>query len=278
MPPRISIIIPCHDDGIYLAEALDSIDAACTGTAFEVIVVDDGSRDESTSAALTEARERGVTVLQRGSSGGPAAARNTGIFAAASPILLTLDVDNRIRPGFVETGIRLLEAYPAVGVVYGDAAFFGDKTGRWTMGGCSLGNELCWNRIDNCAIFRRKVWEDAGGYPEDPGLIGYEDWALWLSALEAGWEFACIPRQVFDYRVREGSTFDRSRAPEAKRLLRGLRGKLLEEALKRLAALETDLPLRRALWELVRRRFRERARRARAERLFDRYARRSGSA
>lgn len=266
--PKVSIIIPCHNDGIYLPEALDSIDAAEIMLPLEIIVVDDGSEDARTEGELVRAAERGARVLRREIPGGPATARNAGIATSDGTVILPLDVDNRLRCGYLETAMELFEACPEVGVVYGDAALFGEREGHWRMGPYSLGNQLVWNRIDNCAPFRREVWEAAGGYPEDRDLVGFEDWALWLAAAFAGWEFVYIPQVVFDYRVRDGSVFDPSKAQESRRILRDRYAGLLDGALGRLAEIETDLPLHRGVWELVRRRVRARSLRRRAARIF----------
>jgi GT2 family glycosyltransferase len=59
------------------------------------------------------------------------------------------------------------------------------------------------NFIDACAMFRREVWEQVGGY--DEGLRGFEDWEFWLHAGHRGWRFAHLPEAKFEYRVRPES-------------------------------------------------------------------------
>jgi len=75
----------------------------------------------------------GIKVVQQENKG-LAAARNAGIRASRGEYILPLDADDRLRPGCIEHGIRILESNPQVGVVYGDAECFGARSGRWNVG------------------------------------------------------------------------------------------------------------------------------------------------
>ena len=201
-PVDLSVIVTCFNDGEYLAEAVASAQAACVGR-HELIVVDDGSDDKHTRDELERLRASGIQVIARPHpSGGPGAPRNAGIEASRGRYLLTLDADNRLRPRYAQVGMAALDADSRLGVVYGDAMYFGAWKGRWAMGRFDLARLLERNSIDACAVMRREVWEESGGYDPRMSAVGWEDYDLWLSAAERGWAFRYVPEVLFDYRIR----------------------------------------------------------------------------
>ena len=100
LPVTVSVIIPVFQAAGHLKKCLHSL-SFCVPAPLEVIVVDDGSTDES----MQVARESGARVLTTGGRHGPACARNVGAAAAAGDILFFLDADVCVRP---ETISRLL--------------------------------------------------------------------------------------------------------------------------------------------------------------------------
>jgi GT2 family glycosyltransferase len=112
-PPAASVIIVTRDRRDELAEALDSV-AAQQGS-FEVIVVDDGSRDGT--PALLQARP-GVVAIRRDTPGGPGVARNDGASRARGRSLVFLDSDCRVLPGWLKAMVAPLER-DGVGAVGG---------------------------------------------------------------------------------------------------------------------------------------------------------------
>lgn len=202
--PRLSVIIPCHDDGDYLIDAVASVERNAPEA--ELIVVDDGSTQPRTLEVLAALREAGHRVIEQPHSG-LSAARNTGIAASAGDYLLPLDADNRLLPGFAAEAVALLEAEPAAGVVYGDRREFGARSGDVPVPELDLPRMLWSNYIDACAVVRRAVWSDNGGY--DITFTDWEDWDFWLGAAERGWQFLHLPRPAFEYRIRPDSLHQR---------------------------------------------------------------------
>jgi glycosyltransferase involved in cell wall biosynthesis/GT2 family glycosyltransferase len=202
--PRLSVIIPCHDDGDYLIDAVASVER--NASAAELIIVDDGSTQPRTLEVLAALREAGHRVIEQPHSGLPAA-RNRGIAASAGDYLLPLDADNRLLPGFAADAVALLDADPAAGVVYGDRRDFGARSGDVVVPELDLPRLLWSNYIDACAVMRRSVWTDVGGY--DVAFPEWEDWDFWLGAARRGWRFVRIPRPTFEYRIRPDSLHHR---------------------------------------------------------------------
>jgi glycosyltransferase involved in cell wall biosynthesis len=210
---RVSVVIPCFNHGEFLPEAVASA-ANLRECDIELVVVDDGSTDERTRMEMDRlAVTDGIRVIRQGNKG-LAAARNAGIQASRGEYILPLDADNRLRPG-IEQGIRILESNPQVGVVYGDAEYFGASKGRSIVGRFEVGRLLFQNYIDACALYRRAVWEQNGGYDGTMPVQGFEDWDFWLGALERGWQFAYVPEVLFDYRQAAGSMITRTRGFES---------------------------------------------------------------
>jgi glycosyltransferase involved in cell wall biosynthesis len=200
--------MPCFNHGEFISEAVESV-RQMQRNDIELIIIDDGSTDEYTRKEMDRFSAEGIFVIRQ-KNGGVAAARNTGIRAARGEYILPLDADNRIHPDYVTEGIRILDANPQVGVVYGDANYFGIRTGRWRVRRFDKIRLLRFNFIDVCAVYRRIVWEQNHGYDSTMPVQGFEDWDFWLSTLENNWQFVYVPRILFDYRVARESLSTRS--------------------------------------------------------------------
>jgi hypothetical protein len=203
--PSVSVVVPCHDDGEFLLEAVASAERSAP-RGVELVVVDDGSSDRRTLEVLAVLEALGYRV-ERLAPRGLAAARNHGFRCARGRYVLPLDADNRLLPGFLEHAVEQLDARPEVGVVYGDWREFGGRNGPRVTGEFDLERLLVGNFIDACAVVRKAAWEGAGGY--DEGLLALEDWELWIALAERGIGFARVDPGVleatFEYRVRPGS-------------------------------------------------------------------------
>lgn len=209
-PVVVSVIVPCFNDRDFLLDAVASVERHAPDDA-ELLIVNDGSTETRTLEILQALRVLGYSVMDR-ENGGLSAARNTGVRNARGRYLLPLDADNRIRHGFLHAAVARLDADPGIGVVYGDRELFGWRRGRVPVAEFDLRTMLRSNYIDACAVFRREVWNDCGGY--DEGLSGLEDWDLWIGAAEHGWRFHRLDEVTFDYRVRPGSLIEESLRPQ----------------------------------------------------------------
>ncbi len=211
--PDLSIIMPCYNHGSYLVEALVSVERSAP-PGCEVLIVDDGSTEPETLRILERLDELGYQILRQPNHG-LAAARNHAIQQARGAIILPLDADNRIRPGFIEAALAVFREQPDVGVVYSARLDFGAKSRRVDPPDFDLLTLLGRNFIDACALLRREVWTQCGGYDET--LHALEDWELWLHAAKWGWQFHRLEPIYFEYRVRADSMLHTFRASEAER-------------------------------------------------------------
>jgi glycosyltransferase involved in cell wall biosynthesis len=199
----VSVIIPCFNDGRFLLEAVQSAEQNQQGR-HEIIVVNDGSTERATLDVLAAIQQRGHQVLHQPNRG-LGCARNRGISAAQGRYILPLDADNRIRAAYLDRGIEILDCDPGVDVVYGDAEYFGGKTGRNRVPDFDLRRLLIWNYIDACAVFRKSAWERCGGFDENMPTQGFEDWDFWCRIACGGGKFYHVNEVLYEYRVRKDS-------------------------------------------------------------------------
>jgi len=202
----VSIIIPCRDDGEYLEETLDSVRNQ-TWQDRECVIVDDGSSDDNTIRILKRLEKEGYTVLS-GDGTGPAAARNRGIMASCGRYILPLDADDLIEPTYIEKAVLCLERHPEKKVVYCQADFFGEKSGRWKEADFSMYRYMMSNCIFVSALFRKEDWERVGGYCE-AFKAGLEDYDFWMSLVQSEEDVYQIPEVLFHYRIKPDSRSSR---------------------------------------------------------------------
>jgi glycosyltransferase involved in cell wall biosynthesis len=191
-PPLVSVVVPAHNAGAYLGECLRSALAQQGMFDTEVIVVDDGSTDDTAQIARSTPGVRYVYQAQRG----PSAARNVGMAAACGAFIALLDADDVWPPGKLACQLPVLMKHPEVGMVFGDCRQFDAdgpraatlfETNRWGAAawgpGCVVPDAYTRLLEDNfvttgSVVIRRTVLETTGGF--DEGLRLVEDLDLWL--------------------------------------------------------------------------------------------------
>lgn len=197
----ISIIVPCYNHGAYIKETLESIkNCGVIPYSYEVIIVNDGSTDRPTMDVLKEIENEGYFIIHQQNQG-LGAARNNGIKLAKGRYILPLDSDNMVCRPYLTTAIDIMENDPACSIVYGDAEYIGERSGRWVVGEYNLQKLMIKNYIDACTVFRKEVWMKTGGYDENIPVMGLEDWDLWLKSSFSGFKFQYIKEVCFFYRV-----------------------------------------------------------------------------
>ncbi|WP_162605094.1 glycosyltransferase family 2 protein [Geomonas oryzae] len=195
---KVTIVIPCYNDGGYLPETVRSaFEQTCQD--FRIVIVDDASTDRATREVLVELEKKSrVEVIRLAENGGTGNARNQGIAATATPYILTLDSGDHFAPSFLEKALAVFENDAGVGVVTCGIQEFGIHHGYWLPEGGGVENFLADNNCCGNALFRRAFWEDAGGYDT---TILYEDWDFWISGTSKGWTVHVLQEPLFFYRI-----------------------------------------------------------------------------
>lgn len=115
--PLITVIVPAYNQESYLSEAIESI-LAQTYSNLEVIIIDDGSQDQTYAICQSyQARDRRIRTLSQ-SNRGPSAARNRGILEAKGPYICFLDGDDIMEGSRIEKELLAFERDYRVGIVY----------------------------------------------------------------------------------------------------------------------------------------------------------------
>jgi glycosyltransferase involved in cell wall biosynthesis len=192
-----TVVIACFNYGRFVAEAVES--ARSQGA--HVVVVDDGSTDPKTHEAL-DVLPADVEVIRQ-QNAGVCAARNAGLSRATTPYVLALDADDRLAPNALAAMRAPLDADPELGFAYGHMEFFGAWQGVMRMPQYDAYKLLYRHTIGLSALMRREVVADTGGF--DPAFESYEDWELWINALEHGWRGRQVDAVMLEYRRHDGT-------------------------------------------------------------------------
>jgi glycosyltransferase involved in cell wall biosynthesis len=210
--PRVSVIIPVHNGSRTIAEALDSVFTQ-TFDAYEVIVVNDASRDECLEVLENYGpRIRLVSLME---NRGQSAARNLGASLAQGEYLAFLDQDDVWYPRKLERQVAILDQHPEVGLVYSDLDEV-DEQGHYKtltvhrsygMGHPkpSLVNIVIEDLfvLPSTVVCRKRSFEKAGGF--DERLIGYEDDDLWIRMWPLC-RFDYLPEALVKWRIHRNSS------------------------------------------------------------------------
>ena len=207
--PKVSVIVPAYNVSKYIPEALASLEKQ-TFSDFEVLVVDDGSTDDT--AAVVQKfcqRDTRFNLLQK-PNGGLSSARNYGIRHARGEYIALLDGDDIYHRDKIATHVARLYDKPDVGVVYSASQTIRDdgKPTFISLSGKPVHSNpllalLCKNFVGHGsnAVFRRCLIDEVGGFDEN--LRSWEDVDLWLRiAAMLKWSFFREKRVLCYYRVR----------------------------------------------------------------------------
>ncbi|MEW6404808.1 MAG: glycosyltransferase [Chloroflexota bacterium] len=200
--PQVSVVIPAYNQAHFLAYAINSA-LAQTFRDFEIIVVDDGSTD-NTAAIAKEFGDSICHIYQ--ANQGLSAARNTAIRNAKGNIIALLDSDDLWEPNFLEVMTNLLSQYPEAAGIYCGFQYIDSD-------GCMVGKpslkvvppekfyetmSIEGNWLAPCGvIFRRQLAEEVGLF--DESMRALEDADMWIR-LSARWVFIGLPQALVRYR------------------------------------------------------------------------------
>lgn len=176
----VSVVIPCYNQGQFLADAIESATAAHHRV--EVVVIDDGSIDDSTAVAKRFPAARYVRQANRGL----AAARNRGLDESTGSFVIFLDADDRLLPGAIDAAARSLAGHPDCAMAYGRCIMMGPDGTTWPTPGIPtvrtghhaalLLTNLIW--MPAMAIFRRRPLIRLQGFAS--GFDAAADYDLYL--------------------------------------------------------------------------------------------------
>jgi len=205
---RVSVIIPCFNHAHFLDEAIESV-LTQTYTDLEVVVVDDGSADNTREVA---ARYPGVRCVRQ-ENRGVASARNAGLGASHGSYVVFLDADDHLLPRAIEIGVDALADHPRTAFVAGTCRDVGvdgrrlpsPKQPLVTADHYAALLESCFIWSGSSVLYRRSSLEEVGGFNER--LSAGDDYELYLN-LSRRFPVQCHDTVVTEYR-RHGSNMTR---------------------------------------------------------------------
>jgi len=211
MSEMVSIIMPAFNAAEYFPETLDSIKSQ-SYTAWELIVVDDGSTDEIASLVESFAANDSRIKLIRQANGKQGKARNNGIKHAKGEWIAFLDADDIWMPNKLEVQLtKTIELNSDLSFTDGYICLENDMSRRDHRFGIEnkiyQGNEgvqlfHAQNRIPTSTVLVKKsVLEEAGAFPEDLDIQNCEDYFLWTRLLAEGYQMQGIQEALLLYRV-----------------------------------------------------------------------------
>ena len=194
---EISVVVICHDQERFIADAIESILAQTAQDRIrEIIVVDDCSSDTSVHVAETVGRgDTRVSVVRREvCSGGAATPRNDGIAQATGTHIAFLDGDDIWMPEKIARQVEALEAHREIGLLFSDYVVFDDQTGaeqhsvarHYEVGDPQQLRSFFIHGgpvLPFCAVISRAAVEAAGMF--DPGLKFNEESEYWMRIASA---------------------------------------------------------------------------------------------
>ncbi len=209
----VSVIIPSYNGSEYLPDTLDSV-LKQTYTDYEIIIVDDGSSDDTKEVVERYQRKfpKKIKYIYQ-KNAGPASARNNGIRNSSGEFIAFVDCDDIWVPEKLEVQVDYLRKYPQYGFVFSDVFALDEdgKVGKNMMrfkhpeSGDIFYSLLKENFVMTLTLVaRRKCIEKVNGFLEDQSIFTSEDHYCWLKMANY-YEGAYIYMPLAHYRIRQGS-------------------------------------------------------------------------
>ncbi|MFC1496865.1 glycosyltransferase family 2 protein [Verrucomicrobiota bacterium] len=212
LEPKVSVVIPTYNRAGLTAESIDSV-LAQDFDGFEVIVVDDGSTDDTQKVLQ---RYKGRIVSEYQTNAGFSAARTRGMEIAQSDLIAFHDSDDIMLPGRLGAQTEFMKNHPEVAAVSGNMLIEGRESIDYFQERGIRFDEKDWVIFENAfekllnknfmadpaSMIRRKCFEEAGGY--DVSLRSSADWDLWMKVSRKR-PLACIKKTCTKLRLREDS-------------------------------------------------------------------------
>ena len=209
LTPLVSVVIPSYNYARFLPAAVESVRAQ-TAEDWELLIVDDGSTDDSVAVAEAFCRQDNRIRLFTQQNGGLSAARNTGLENAQGKYIQLLDTDDLIHLEKLAAQTAYLEAHPQADAVVGSWVFFpADPVVIHSMKSASLQGSRFLDALlqDNfmpvsAPLVRTSLMHKVGGF--DPKLTSYEDWHYWIRCALAGARFDALLLPTPATSIRKG--------------------------------------------------------------------------
>jgi glycosyltransferase involved in cell wall biosynthesis len=201
--PLVSIIITSYNYGCYIQDAIDSA-LKQTHPNIEIIIVDDGSKDNTREVAAKNPVTYSVQRHQ-----GVSSTKNNGIRLSKGEFFVCLDGDDKLSPRYVEVTLAQILRRSSTGFVYAGSVVWNESTGRediWMPRKLRSKYSLFagWHGALGPILVRRRAFDSLNqGF--DPTFPAYEDMDLCFRILSRGWKSDLIYAPIHWYRIHPNS-------------------------------------------------------------------------
>jgi glycosyltransferase involved in cell wall biosynthesis len=215
--PLVSVIVLCHEQSKFLAEALASVRAQTYPRVEVAIATGDGESERAALDYLCTTTLEGVWDPIEGTSfrvlpnlvQGRADAFNRAVQASSGKYVIRLDADDKLDPQAIEKLVVCAEAASGPIIVTSNFQEFGGGDRFYDIGGkltTSVSDMANGNRIHCTSLFSRELWERTGGY--ERALFGHEDWDFWVKCAKHSPVVGKVSEVLFYYRIHPESSSD----------------------------------------------------------------------
>src|ERR1700675_4589185 len=195
--PTVSVVIPVYNGAATISRAIESA-LSQTVPPLEVVVVDDGSQDDTAAVA-----NRFPVKFVSQANAGPAAARNRGAWISKGQWIAFLDADDSWLPHKTERQLPMtddastgvIHCYVSRNYLYGNPPTVVSFDRLWWRNCVATSSTLV----------RRLAFEEFSGFDMDPAIISVEDYNLWLRMAARGWRIVTVPEPLCQYTPTNGS-------------------------------------------------------------------------
>jgi glycosyltransferase involved in cell wall biosynthesis len=200
--PKVSVIIPCYNQGIFIEEAIESV-LAQSYRDYEIIVINDGSDDADTIDILNSLKKP-HTAIYHTTNSGVSAARNYGVKLSSGTFILPLDADDRIDYRLLEIAVPLLEQNSKRELIANGVQYFGEIFTKEFLPAYNPKQHLLQNLFFNTSLFRKVSFDKLNGYDES-FKEGWEDWDFFLRLVDDIKQVYVIQDHLLQYRIKPSS-------------------------------------------------------------------------
>lgn len=183
---EISIVVPVYNRKDYIMDTLDSI-LGQSFLDFELIVVDDGSKDK-TAELVKSIKDKRIKYIYQDNSGLPAAARNTGLKIARGKYIAFCDSDDLWESDKLKAQMEVFDAHKDAELVYTNFVWHDGKkdSNPFLNGGIAKSGDVFYDLIKenfipmSSVMVKKSILDEVGCFDEDPKIMAAEDYDLWL--------------------------------------------------------------------------------------------------
>jgi glycosyltransferase involved in cell wall biosynthesis len=200
MNKKCSVVIPTYNNQFFISNAIKSaVNQNYDKNSYEIIVVDDGSSDNTDSVMKTilDSVDADIKYFKK-KNGGTASARNLGVSKASGEYIAFLDADDTYTPNKLNMSIDVLDKYYNVGIVYSDyVEKYPDHSVIRLKENFNI--EKLYNQciISTNSVVKKEALEKVGGFDESFRYV--EDYDLWCRIVMSGFFALRLPEVLFIY-------------------------------------------------------------------------------